>query len=52
MKKNKRPQTPKSRNLPLAKAMQELRQSSAATPHVNRTKYNRNDKSWKRDIKW
>lgn len=50
MKKQRRPQAPKSRNLPLAKAMIELRRSNAATPHTPKTTYNRKDKSWKREI--
>jgi hypothetical protein len=33
-------------NLPLARAMQEKRRSSAATPYKNRKKYTRKDKSW------
>lgn len=44
MKKNKKPQAPKlGGNIELARAMQGLRQSSAATPHRNRSRYDRND---------
>jgi len=43
MKNNRRPQTPKFANPELARAMQGLRQSSAAEPHRNKARYNRND---------
>lgn len=41
MNKNRRPQTPKSGNREMAKAMQGLRQSSAAEPHRNKARYSR-----------
>ncbi len=44
MNKNKRPQAPKSANPALAKAMKELRRSSAAEPHKNKARYSRTDK--------
>jgi hypothetical protein len=40
----------KHSNPALAKAMQELRRSSAASPHANRKRYNRKRQNWKRDI--
>lgn len=42
--KRKRVQTPKVGNLEMAKAFQELRRSSAAEPHRNKARYNRNVK--------
>ena len=44
MNKNKRPQAPKSHNPELAQAMQELRRSSAASPHKNKARYDRKTK--------
>lgn len=46
MSKNKKPrvQTPKARNEPLMRAMQDLRRSSAAQPHTNKAKYTRKTK--------
>lgn len=49
MKKNKRKQTPKPRNVEYAKAMQELRRSSAASPHANKARYTRKEKYKGRD---
>jgi hypothetical protein len=43
-KKNRRPQTPKSRNLPMAKGMLELRQGSRTTPVPSGKKYTRKPK--------
>lgn len=44
MNKNRRAQAPKMNgNIELARAMQGLRQSSAAQPHRNRSRYDRND---------
>jgi hypothetical protein len=50
MNKNKRPQTPKGRNENLMRAMQEKRMSSAAAPHKNKSKYDRKNQSWKKEI--
>lgn len=44
MKNSKRPQAPKGRNLPYAKAMQELRRSNAAGRHRSATDYRRKPK--------
>lgn len=44
MNKNKRPQAPKSANRELAKAMQELRRSSAAERHRSVKDYQRKPK--------
>lgn len=44
MKNNKRPQAPKVANPEYAKAMQELRRSSAAEPHRNKARYTRKTK--------
>lgn len=49
-KASKRVQTSKPRNEEYMKGMQELRKGSAAQPHRNKSKYNRRDTSWKRDI--
>ena len=44
MNKNRRPQASKRvRNEAMGEAFRELRKSSAAQPHRNRSKYNRND---------
>lgn len=43
MKNNRRAQAPKFANRELAKAMQGLRMSSAAEPHRNKARYDRND---------
>jgi hypothetical protein len=51
MAKNKRPQRAKVGNRELAVAMQELRRSSAASPHANKKWYTRKEKykgAWKR----
>lgn len=42
--KNRRPQAPKPRNLALAKAMQELRRSSATSPVPSGKAYSRKSK--------
>jgi hypothetical protein len=42
--KNRRPQTPKGRNLPMAKGMLELRQGSRTTPVPSGKQYTRNTK--------
>lgn len=44
MKTNRRGQTPKPRNEPLMRAMQEVRRSSASEPHRNKSKYTRKTK--------
>jgi len=49
MKKPSRPQTPKGRNEPLMRAMQDKRYGSAAAKHRNKKKYARTD-NWKQDI--
>lgn len=41
MTKNKRKRPQNQKNPELARAMQELRRSSAATPHRNKARYNR-----------
>lgn len=46
---NRRPQTPKSRNEPFMRAMQEVRRSSAAAPHKLGTDYRRKPKHPKRE---
>ena len=51
MSKSKRPQKPKTvRNEDYMRGMQDLRKSNAAQPHRNKSKYNRRDTSWKKDI--
>jgi hypothetical protein len=40
----------KHSNPALAKAMQELRRSSAAQPHANRARYNRKRQDWKKEL--
>jgi hypothetical protein len=42
--KNRRPQTPKARNIEYMKGMQELRKSNAAGPHKTATDYRRKPK--------
>ena len=42
--KNRRPQTPKVGNREMAKAFQELRRSSATTPHKSAKDYRRKPK--------
>jgi hypothetical protein len=44
MKKTRKPQTPKVGNRAMAQAFQELRRSSAASPHRNKAKYTRKTK--------
>jgi hypothetical protein len=46
---NRRPQTAKSRNEPLMRAMQEKRFGNAAVKHRNKKKYTRST-DWKQDI--
>lgn len=40
----------KHSNPRLMKAMQELRRSSAASPHANRARYNRKRQNWKKEL--
>lgn len=47
-KKNRRQQAPKSRNIELAKAMQELRRSSATSRHKSAADYRRKPKHIKK----
>ena len=49
--RNRRPQTPKPRNKRMNEGMLELRQGSRTTPIPSGTTYNRNDKSWKKEIR-
>ena len=42
--KNRRPQTPKSGNRAMAQAFQEIRRSSAASPHKSGKAYSRKPK--------
>lgn len=40
----------KHSNPALMKAMQEIRRSSAASPHKNRKRYDRKRQNWKREL--
>lgn len=46
-KNKKRPQTPKARNEPYMRAMQEIRQSNAAGSHKSARDYRRKPKHFK-----